>query len=1383
MPDKPHRNHGLFSDHYLDELVPELEGGALQAALALQTALRDIYERNVPLVKDAHEAVCEEKLIRPVMRRLGFELDPQPPLETVESIFTPDYALFASAEELAEVAPSRGDEQYYRRAAAVGEAKRWDRHLGSAEPGEDEAARRQHPGAQIRRYLLDSGARWGILTNGRLWRIYEREASRAGLHYYEVDLPALLDADVQDFRYFFLFFRAAGFAPGPDGRSLVERTLDESRQYWLGLTDRLKDRVYDALTSLMTGMIHGSDHLGPEDIEQVHEAALIVLYRLLFAFYAEARRLLPVENETYRRDFAVTARREQVAARLDAGEDYPRAGTSLWTWCRNLSEIINAGDPESGVPEYDGGLFDPDQWPLLGDPRVRVPDREMARVIDSLGRDQDPDSGRRVNLDYHELSVRELGSIYEGLLELRPHWAPPGEPVIEVPGDRAPRIIPLADAGDDEREAERRRWEDEVYLQTDRGERKATGSYYTPEYIVDYIVTNTLDPLLTAAAARVAADRPAVEAQIAERERRIARWGDDHPESAKMRAVIEKLKLDLLEPYFELMVLDPAMGSGHFLVAASEEITEAIITDPSHLPPAEAADEDDENIFYKRRVVERCLYGVDLNPLAVELAKLSLWLHTVEFGKPLSFLKHHLRKGNSLIGARLGEMRRLPDAGERERSAQLNLFTQSFLPEATRLLQAFNLIERMPTDTLAQEREKEAAWREIEQRRERFRQVANVWLSTYFGNEVDDADYARAVDALTGPAAFDDLEREGWFADAQSLAAEHSFFHWELEFPDAFFTEQGPKREGERGFDAVVGNPPWGPLVIASEASAFCRASFAHPSDDAFALFLQKATRIARSGGHVGQILPSGWQTASASAGLREAVLGALAPNTVVNLPYDVFVDAYVDTMILLGAREERRPADSTRVRVLTYGRKDHVSCIEAGDQRWVTHDTGRWFSEDLPGAADLQMLTYMPPMAVEVAAKIGRLSEPLGEHADVQRGITPFNVTPARAAPKEPGLVGELRRYKLETETADVEYHGGIAEYKPQRYFTGSRLLLRELISRQFELQAAWTDADFVTNKSIQSIVAVDQYGLWYLLATLNSALLSYIHVQASAVALRDDFPKIVLAETRALPIRIIDFDHPTDEALKEEALGRCREAIEAGDYETPFVLARAALAAHAAAHGPAGKPELREDDYWAAEIAWFEERADDDERGAAEATRLQAAGQQRREAVPPPSPERRGGTEGGEVSDLREDFVHDLLASLAQRMIDLNARRHEEKQRFLGWLERRLGCAIDDLSGRTIIRDFDDRERVPDYAELSRRLCQAANRRKMDVDPRRAQIDNLVQEAYEEAMEDLDALNEALARTDALIDRIVYALYGLGEEEIAIIEGHGGNESNDGN
>jgi hypothetical protein len=774
-----HNNHGLFSDHYLKHHLPELTGEALERARADQQALREIYEAGVPIAEDADEQVCEQRILRPALARLGFEMDPQPILRTVESTFKPDYALFADREALDEaVAAGRGEDGYFDNALAVGEAKRWGRDLGAPERDEDAAEKRQHPGAQIRRYLLDSNVRWGILTNGKLWRIYERERSRAGFRYYEVDLPALLEADVQDFRFFWLLFRRDSFLPDDSGSSPIEQVYEGSRRYWLGLTDRLRGRVYDALEQLMTGMIEGSPDLSEDDLPAVHEASLIVLYRLLFCFYAEARDLLPTGNAIYRDHHAAQTKLLQVAARRDTGgASWPRSGRALWQWFRDLSRIINDGDPdETGVPEYDGGLFDPEEWPLLGDPQVAVPDVHMAEAIDRIGRDWDSETDRRAFLDYSELTVRELGSIYEGLLEMQPRF----------------------EGG-------------EVELLTDRGERKATGSYYTPEYIVDYIVTNTLDPLLTDAAAQVASRLPDFEARIAEQQAAIDDRPDDHPENLKNLRKIDDLKLELLEPYFELMVLDPAMGSGHFLVAASEVITEAIVNNPHHFPPYQPEDKkekEDENLYYKRRVVERCLYGVDLNPLAVELAKLSLWLHTVEFGKPLSFLKHHLREGNSLIGARLAEMHRLPN-GPTETSGQLNLFTQSFMPEATRMLQAFNLIERMPTDTLAQEREKEAAWDEIERRRERFRQVANVWLSTYFGNTVDDADYARAVDALGNPPAFEDLEREEWFIEADRLAAEHSFFHWELEFPDAFFTEQGPKRETERGFDAVVGNPPW----------------------------------------------------------------------------------------------------------------------------------------------------------------------------------------------------------------------------------------------------------------------------------------------------------------------------------------------------------------------------------------------------------------------------------------------------------------------------------------------------------------------------------------------------------------------------------------------
>ena len=136
------------------------------------------------------------------------------------------------------------------------------------------------------------------------------------------------------------------------------------------------------------------------------------------------------------------------------------------------------------------------------------------------------------------------------------------------------------------------------------------------------------------------------------------------------------------------------------------------------------------------------------------------------------------------------------------------------------------------------------------------------------------------------------------------------------------------------------------------------------------------------------------------------------------------------------------------------------------------------------------------------------------------------------------------------------------------------------------------------------------------------------------------------------------------------------------------------------------------------------------------------------------------------------REDFVHDLLAKLAQRMMDLNETKHTEMDGFLTWLERHLGCPLDELSGKSLIRNYDDREKIADFDDLCRRLCSAANRRKIATDPRSRDFQEAIQAEYEPSMQRLDEINEALARTDELIDNIVYALYGLSEEEIAIVE-----------
>ena len=156
------------------------------------------------------------------------------------------------------------------------------------------------------------------------------------------------------------------------------------------------------------------------------------------------------------------------------------------------------------------------------------------------------------------------------------------------------------------------------------------------------------------------------------------------------------------------------------------------------------------------------------------------------------------------------------------------------------------------------------------------------------------------------------------------------------------------------------------------------------------------------------------------------------------------------------------------------------------------------------------------------------------------------------------------------------------------------------------------------------------------------------------------------------------------------------------------------------------------------------------------------------RAELKPGPS----GRQHGTPTGELREDFVHDLLAELAQRMMDLNETKHTEMEGFLTWLERHLGCPIDALSGKSLIRAYDDPEKIADFDDLSRRPCSALNRRKITGDPRSRDFQEPIQAEYEPSMQRLDEANEALAQTDELIDNIVYPLYGLTEDEIAIVE-----------
>jgi len=364
-----------------------------------------------------------------------------------------------------------------------------------------------------------------------------------------------------------------------------------------------------------------------------------------------------------------------------------------------LCTLINGTDKkaneEFGVPCYNGGLFDPARHPRLNE--WAVADAVLAGVLRQLMFTSEKGSLLFVpfeSVDYADLSVQQLGSIYEGLLEHR--FVREGRKLV---------------------------------LKTDKGERKATGTYYTPDYIVKYIVGQTLTPLLE---------------EIEQREPVKAARAAGKQDNSFANAVLA------------LKVCDPAMGSGHFLVESTIVLAEHIVYHPTTKFQAEfvkgESQEEKEMAYWRRRVVESCIFGVDLNPLAVELAKLSLWLTTISTDQPLNFLDHHLCCGNSLIGARLEDLSRVPEKRHKTGDA-LKLswkITENLRASLTKAVQmVIHNIEDKPSASVGDVKDKEKLWLEsVRPALLAFRTVANLWTACFFGNELPQQDYEALIELL-----------------------------------------------------------------------------------------------------------------------------------------------------------------------------------------------------------------------------------------------------------------------------------------------------------------------------------------------------------------------------------------------------------------------------------------------------------------------------------------------------------------------------------------------------------------------------------------------------------------------------------------------------------
>ena len=765
---------------------------------------------------DPNEAETEQELIRPVLELLGWaDYLPQQGAARNEDI--PDHLLFADVDSKQRAAAEGSANARYRHAAVVEESKRFDLPLDARD--REERLRTRTPHGQILRYLStaeiesESRIRWGILTNGAVWRLYDYRARPRASGYYEADLATLLDPGKEDdLRTFHLLFRSESFVRQQGATTtFLEAALAEGRRYEEQVAQDLSGVVFERVFPGLVNALAAKN--SAKSLAAIRDAALIFLYRLLFVLYAEDRGLLPVNDRRYD-DYGLRKRvRDDIARRMADNDTYSAMASNYYNRLVDLFKIIDVGDESIGLPPYNGGLFASAAAPLLEE--TRLSDAVIAPIIYALSHANDPRGERRF-VNYRDMSVQQLGSIYERLLEREPVRLP------AEPGDKAGEIV----------------------IRPNPYARKDSGSFFTPQELVDLIVDRTLKPL--------------VEERLKAFEDKAAKLKSDRRPRDRRRA--ELLELDPAEAVLDLKVLDPAMGSGHFLVTAVDflsdyiaELIEYVPAVPEWLDGAYASplvrridrirrdilkraeksnwvlDEAQltDQAIIRRMVLKRCIYGVDKNPLTVELAKVSLWLHSFTVGAPLSFLDHHLRCGDSLVGLRVID-------GKKDLVRLGKMYADSAIQHAEHATAGMQQIEEMSDADVAEVRASVRLFRGVEATTSELRKLLDTlcgvrWLTARLKMRERTRSEVPLVGCLAleenrayrlmahGPDSVDDGDEiqklsfwpsfEELWRKARTIADREGFVHWEVAFPGVWRHWQNIRPQG--GFDAVIGNPPW----------------------------------------------------------------------------------------------------------------------------------------------------------------------------------------------------------------------------------------------------------------------------------------------------------------------------------------------------------------------------------------------------------------------------------------------------------------------------------------------------------------------------------------------------------------------------------------------
>ncbi|MPZ15673.1 MAG: hypothetical protein GEU73_14835, partial [Chloroflexi bacterium] len=620
---------------------------------------------------------------------------------------------------------------------------------------------------------------WVVLTRGHQIRLYSARVGTGVGHrgpeqtFVELNL-ALLPEEAAG-------YLALLFAPDAltDGGTL-EQILEASADHAAELGERLRERVYfravPTLAKAVAARMGDPSNLGEEELQAAYEQTLVILFRLLFVAYAEDKDLLPYRtNGRYQRYALKTLARDLADQRRSGASDieFDPNATNLWEQVRSLWRAVDKGNRDWGVPAYNGGLFSNE--PNINEAGVALAgisltNADIGPALFALLVNEGEDEVYGP-VDFRSLSVREFGTIYEGLLESRLSVAPS-----DLTVDARGNYVPTTRKADDVEITQ-----GEVYFHNRSGARKSSGSYFTKPFAVEHLLDHALEPAL-----------------------------DDH--IARLKELYEKGdEAAVTDAFFDFRCVDLAMGSGHFLVAAIDRIEARLSAFLALHPVApvtaelqrlrsaalkalgDLADgvEIEPASLLRRQAARRCVYGVDLNSIAVELARLALWIHTFVPGLPLSFLDHNLVEGNSLTGiATLDEALEVLDPA-RDASKGGSLIGDRIREFLGRAEAALRRMARITEATAAEVEAARDAWDEAAAAVEPARQLFDLTVTARLG-EID-LPVEISEEAVSAHA---DLER------AEALCDELQALHFPVVFPEVFLRVRP-------GFDCILGNPPW----------------------------------------------------------------------------------------------------------------------------------------------------------------------------------------------------------------------------------------------------------------------------------------------------------------------------------------------------------------------------------------------------------------------------------------------------------------------------------------------------------------------------------------------------------------------------------------------